>query len=71
MSKDNELIYTNLSPHGCRDCGEINKDYTGALTGRKICAECGGLVLNLQEAFDYIMQLRAEVDGAEWSQEQN
>lgn len=69
MGNDNELIYTNLSPHGCRDCGEINKDYTGALTGRKICSECGGLVLNLQEAFDYIMQLHASMDGAmdkEW-----
>jgi len=33
-----------------------------AKTGRRICNECGGHVLTLQEAFDKIADLRAEID---------
>lgn len=60
-SKDNNIIYGDIVPHGCSSCGEVNKGYTGSLTGKKICNECGGKVLNLQEAFDHILEIRAEL----------
>lgn len=48
--------------HGCVRCGEVNKGYIGNDYDRKLCNECGGIVLNLQEAFDYILSLKAEID---------
>lgn len=48
--------------HGCTMCGEVGRGFMEAKTGRRICNECGGHVLTLQEAFDKIADLRAEID---------
>ena len=55
------MITRNNTPHGCRDCGEVDSGYT-VKHGKKLCLECGGTVLYLQEAFDYIIQLKRELE---------
>ena len=46
----------------CDGCYEINKGYTVVHSGKKICVECGGMVLDLQEAADRIAELKAELE---------
>jgi hypothetical protein len=45
--------------HGCTACGEVMKGFFETNTHRKICKECGGKVLDLQEAFDKILELQS------------
>lgn len=53
---------TSILVHGCTQCYEINKGYIHTTSGAKVCKECGGVVLNLQEAFDYIADLKGELE---------
>jgi len=46
---------------GCAGCGEVMRPF-GVGSGEKICQSCGGSVLNLQEAFDKIIQLKREIE---------
>lgn len=48
--------------HLCSSCYECNKGYHEVANGRKVCDECGGTVLNLQEAADMIASLKSELD---------
>jgi len=45
----------------CRDCYEVNVEYTTINNGQKRCQECGGVVLTTQEAADYIAELKEEL----------
>ena len=49
-------------PHGCIKCFEINKGYLMTTNGLKVCKECGGTVLDTQEAFDHIAELNSEIE---------
>lgn len=53
---------TNTGGHLCDSCYEVNKGYTVVNSGKKICIECGGMVLDLQEAADRIAELKSEID---------
>ena len=50
-----------LEPHGCRDCYEINRGFTLGEDGQRICMECRGTVLTLQEAFDLIADHKVHI----------
>lgn len=47
--------------HLCEDCFEVNTDFFVSEEGRKVCSNCGGRVLYLQEAADRIADLKAEL----------
>ena len=47
--------------HGCRECYEVNKGFLVDEDDHKVCDECGGVVLTLQEAFDYIAELKEKI----------
>lgn len=51
----------NEDTHGCEDCGEINRGYIEVGSGKKICRLCGGTVLDQQESFDRILELKSEL----------
>lgn len=48
-------------PHLCTECYEVNKGYTEEEDEVKVCDECGGKVLSLQEAADYIAELKEQI----------
>ena len=45
-------------PHLCRECHEVDKGFSVDEDDIKICHECKGVVLSLQEASDYIAELQ-------------
>ena len=47
--------------HICRECFEVNVGFHSVKNGQKICNDCGGVVLNLQETADYIAELQSEI----------
>lgn len=47
--------------HGCEDCGVIGGETVTIKHGKRICTECGGTVLTLQESFDRILELKSYV----------
>lgn len=47
--------------HICVECYEVNKGYTEEEDEVKVCDECGGKVLDLQEAADYIAELKEQI----------
>lgn len=49
-------------PHLCRECHEVDKGFSVTEDDIKLCDECGGVVLSLQEASDYIAELQARVE---------
>ena len=50
-----------MAEHLCKKCYEINKDFVIVKNNQKICGECGGVVLDVQEAADYIAELHSEL----------
>ncbi len=46
---------------GCDICFDVGQEYITVETGKKVCSLCGGTVLNLQEAFDKIAELKSEL----------
>jgi hypothetical protein len=50
------------SQHLCKNCYQINKGYFYDKQDRKICTECSGTVLFLQEAADHIAELNSEIE---------
>lgn len=50
-----------MAEHLCKKCYEINKDFVIVKNNQKICGECGGVVLDVQEAADYIAELESEL----------
>lgn len=50
-----------IFPTICKDCFEVNKGYQFLNNGQKRCIECGGVVLDIQEAADYIAELSSEL----------
>jgi hypothetical protein len=46
---------------GCSKCFETTKGYFLAESGRKLCKDCGGTYLSLQEVFDHLAELQSEV----------
>lgn len=52
---------TDKGGHLCSSCYEVNRDYVIVNSGKKVCAECGGMVLDLQEAADMIASLHSEL----------
>lgn len=46
---------------GCVKCYGVGVEYHIAKNGQKVCDECGGVVLNIQEAFDHIAELKSEL----------
>lgn len=53
---------TIQEPHCCRECHEVDKGFSVDEDDTKLCDECGGRVLSLQEASDYIAELRERVE---------
>lgn len=51
-----------MEEHLCVKCYEVRKGYHEVANGSKVCDECGGTVLNLQEAADMIASLKSELD---------
>lgn len=47
--------------HLCRECYEIDRGFTLLTNDQKRCVECGGVVLTLQEAADYIAEQAEEL----------
>ena len=52
---------TGHDPHLCTKCYEVNKGYEEDSDEVKTCDECGGKVLTLQEAADYIAELKEQL----------
>ena len=50
-----------MGEHVCVECYYANKGYLMLNNGKKICKECGGLVLTTQEAGDMIADLHVQV----------
>lgn len=50
---------------GCTNCGHVNKGFVLDDEGRRVCQECGGFVLTLQEALDKMFELKARIDDLE------
>lgn len=55
----------NQEQHLCSECYEINKGFSLLRNGQKRCVECGGVVLDMQEAADTIAELKSQVRGME------
>lgn len=49
--------------HLCTKCYEVNKGFVYLRNETKGCMECGGTVLFIQEAADYIAELKEENRG--------
>lgn len=71
MNERENIIYTaqelNVA-HGCSECAEVNRGFILADNGKKVCRLCGGKVLEFQEAFDHILELKSyfrEITGQE------
>lgn len=47
--------------HLCKSCYEVERGFHTINNGQKRCNECGGVVLNLQEAADYIAEQAEEL----------
>lgn len=52
---------SNQEIHLCKNCYEVNKGFYSIKNGQKRCSECGGIVLNLQEAADHIAEQNEEL----------
>jgi hypothetical protein len=47
--------------HLCSNCYEIDKGYIYSDEGYKLCNQCGGVVLTVQEAADMIGDLKSQL----------
>lgn len=52
----------NDDPHICSECYEVSLGWHEVANGKKVCDDCGGTVLDLQEAADKIAELKAELN---------
>lgn len=50
-----------MGEHVCTECYYANKGYLMLNNGKMICNECGGMVLTMQQAGDYIANLKEEL----------
>ena len=50
-----------MKPHLCSNCYEVDKGYILADDGYKLCLECGGKVLTIQEAADMLGELHSQL----------
>jgi len=50
-----------MIPHLCSNCYEVDKGFIYSDDGYKLCLDCGGKVLTLQEAADTIGDLHSQL----------
>ena len=53
---------THGEDHLCSECYEVNAGFHSVNSGKKVCNECGGMVLSLQEAADFIADLKSQLE---------
>jgi hypothetical protein len=56
---------TEVGPHACSSCYVLDGGFTERDSGRKVCTECGGTVLDFKELVDTLADRDSEIRSLE------